>query len=263
LIEFRWASGRFDELPALAAELVQRRVNVLVAVGGDPSPAAAKRATSSIPIVFGMGGDPVAAGLVESFNRPGGNVTGVSILTNHLEAKRLGVLRELVPGAGAVGVLVNTNFRPSAFQLQEIENAARNVGQRLVIARAGSDEELNLAFSQFVNEHVQALLIAGSPFFDTRRDRIVALAMQQRLPAVYQFREYVSAGGLLSYGVDLAAAYQLFGVYAANILKGAEPATLPVQQAVKFEMVLNLRTARELNLNIPPTILALADEVIE
>jgi putative ABC transport system substrate-binding protein len=263
VIEFRWAGGQFDLLPALAADLVNRRVNVLVAVGGDPSPVAAKRATSLIPIVFGMGGDPIAAGLVESFNRPGGNVTGVSILTNHLEAKRLGVLRELVPGVASVGVLVNANFRPAAFQLQEIEDAARNVGQRIAIARAGTDGELDAAFGQFVNEHVGALLVAGSPFFDTRRHRVVALAMQQRLPAIYQFREYVLAGGLLSYGVDLAASYQQFGVYAAEILKGAEPATLPVQQAVKFEMVLNLKTARALNLEIPPTILALADGVIE
>jgi putative tryptophan/tyrosine transport system substrate-binding protein len=147
--------------------------------------------------------------------------------------------------------------------LQEIEDAARNVGQRIAIARAGTDGELDAAFGQFVNEHVGALLVAGSPFFDTRRHRVVALAMQQRLPAIYQFREYVLAGGLLSYGVDLAASYQQFGVYAAEILKGAEPATLPVQQAVKFEMVLNLKTARALNLEIPSTILALADEVIE
>ena len=237
--------------------------SVLVAVGGDPSVVAAKRATSSIPIVFGMGGDPIAAGLVESFNHPGGNVTGVSILTNHLEAKRLGVLRELVPGVAAIAVLVNANFRPSVFQLQEIEAAAHNVGQRIVIAMAGTDEELDAAFGQFVNANVGALLVAGSPFFDTRRNQIIALAMLRRLPAIYQFREYALAGGLLSYGVDLAASYQQFGVYAANILKGANPATLPVQQAVKFEMVLNLKTARELKLEIPPTILALADEVIE
>jgi putative tryptophan/tyrosine transport system substrate-binding protein len=158
---------------------------------------------------------------------------------------------------------VNANFGPVAFQLQEIENAARNVAQGIVIAMSGTDEELDAAFAQFVKEHVGALLVAGSPFFDTRRHRVVELAKQQRLPAIYQFREYVSAGGLLSYGVDLAASYQQFGVYAANILKGAEPATLPVQQAVKFEMVLNLKTARELNLEIPPTILALADEVID
>ena len=262
-IEFRWAEGQFDRLPTLAADLVNRRVSVLVAVGGDPSVVAAKRATSSIPIVFGMGGDPIAAGLVESFNHPGGNVTGVSILTNHLEAKRLGVLRELVPGVAAIAVLVNANFRPSVFQLQEIEAAAHNVGQRIVIAMAGTDEELDAAFGQFVNANVGALLVAGSPFFDTRRNQIIALAMLRRLPAIYQFREYALAGGLLSYGVDLAASYQQFGVYAANILKGANPATLPVQQAVKFEMVLNLKTARELKLEIPPTILALADEVIE
>jgi putative ABC transport system substrate-binding protein len=261
-IEFRWAAGQYDRLPALAAELVNLRVAVLIAVGGDPSPIAAKQATSTIPIVFGMGGDPIRAGLVESFNRPGGNVTGVSILTNQLEAKRFGLLRELVPGA-LVGVLVNSSYPPAETQLRELEQAALAVGQRLVVAKAGNDEELDGAFTSLLHERVGALLVAAAPYFDTRRDRIVALAAQHRLPAIYHFREYALAGGLLTYGVSLADGYRQFGVYAAKILKGAKPADLPVQQSVKFELVLNLRTAKALGLEIPATLLALADEVIE
>jgi putative ABC transport system substrate-binding protein len=261
-IEFRWAAGQYDRLPALAAELVNLRVAVLVAVGGDPSPIAAKQATSTIPIVFGMGGDPIRAGLVESFNRPGGNVTGVSILTNQLEAKRFGLLRELVPGA-LVGVLVNSSYPPAETQLRELEQAALAVGQRLVVAKAGNDEELDAAFTSLLRERVGVLLVAAAPYFDTRRDRIVALAAQHRLPAIYHFREYALAGGLLTYGVSLADGYRQFGVYAAKILKGAKPADLPVQQSVKFELVLNLRTAKALGLEIPATLLALADEVIE
>jgi ABC-type uncharacterized transport system substrate-binding protein len=233
-IEFRWARGDYTLLPALAADLVSRRVDVISAVGGDPSPRAAKGATSTIPIVFGMGGDPVADGLVESFNRPGGNLTGVTLLTNLMEPKRLGLLRELAPGVSLIGALVNPSFAPSARQVQQIEEAARTIDQQLVIAKASNDVELEAELASLVRAGIGALLVAADPYFDTRRDRIVAFAAQQRLPAIYQFREYALAGGLLSYGVSITDVYRQFGAYTANILKGAKPADLPVQQASKL-----------------------------
>jgi putative tryptophan/tyrosine transport system substrate-binding protein len=262
-IEFRWAHGQYDRLPAIAAELVSRRVNVITAVGGDPSPLAAKRATSTIPIVFGMGSDPVSAGLVESFNRPGGNVTGVTLLTNLMEPKRLGLLRELAPAAPLIGILLNPNFRPAALQLQQIEEAARGVGQRIAVTRASTDEELDAAFAALVEERVDALLVAADPYFGVRRERIVAFAARQRLPAIYQFREFAVAGGLLSYGINLPDIYRQFGVYTAKILKGAKPADLPVLQPTKFETVINLKTAKALGIKISDNLLSLADEVIE
>jgi len=262
-IEFRWARGEYNRLPEMAADLVSRRVNVLTAVGGDPSPRAAKRATSTIPIVFGIGGDPVRDGLVESFNRPGGNVTGVTLMTNLMESKRFGLLRDLVPDAQLVGALLNPSFAPSARQSQQIEEAARSIGQRLIVAKASTDEELDAAFTALVRERADALLVAADPYFDTRRDRIVGFAQRQRLPAIYQFREYVLAGGLLSYGISLTDAYRQFGVYTATILKGAKPADLPVLQPTKFELVINLKTAKTLGLKISDNLLTLADEVIE
>jgi len=263
VIEFRWARGEYDRLPEMAADLVSRRVSVLTAVGGDPSPRAAKRATSTIPIVFGIGGDPVRDGLVESFNRPGGNVTGVTLMTNLMESKRFGLLRDLVPDAQLVGALLNPSFAPSARQSQQIEEAARSIGQRLIVAKASTDEELDAAFTALVRERADALLVAADPYFDTRRDRIVGFAQRQRLPAIYHFREYVLAGGLLSYGISLTDAYRQFGVYTATILKGAKPADLPVLQPTKFELVINLKTAKTLGLKISENLLTLADEVIE
>jgi len=263
VIEFRWARGEYDRLPEMAADLVSRRVSVLTAVGGDPSPRAAKRATSTIPIVFGIGGDPVRDGLVESFNRPGGNVTGVTLMTNLMESKRFGLLRDLVPDAQLVGALLNPSFAPSARQSQQIEEAARSIGQRLIVAKASTDEELDAAFTALVRERADALLVAADPYFDTRRDRIVGFAQRQRLPAIYHFREYVLAGGLLSYGISLTDAYRQFGVYTATILKGAKPADLPVLQPTKFELVINLKTAKTLGLKISDNLLTLADEVIE
>jgi putative ABC transport system substrate-binding protein len=242
---------------------VSRGIAVLVAVGGDPSPVAAKQATSSIPIVFGIGDDPVKAGLVESFNRPGGNVTGVTLMTALMEPKRLGLLRELVPGVPLIGVLLNPAFPPAARQLQELEQAARTIGQRIVITKASTDEELDAAFGVLVQEQIGALLVAADPYFDTRRDRIIALTAQHRLPTIYQFCEYAVAGGLLSYGVSITDAYRQYGVYAANILKGAKPADLPVQQVVKFELVINMKTAKALGVQISDNLLSLADEVIE
>ncbi|HEX3117261.1 MAG TPA: ABC transporter substrate-binding protein [Bradyrhizobium sp.] len=261
-IEYRWASGAYDQLPKLAAELVGRQVAVLVAVGGDASARAAKAATSVIPIVFGMGGDPVAEGLVASFNHPGGNVTGVSILTNQMETKRLGLLHELL-GPVVVGVLINPTFPPAQLALRELEQAAGKTGQRLVVAKASDDGGIDAAFALFDSERVGGLLVAADPFFDTRSARIVALALQRKLPGIYQFREYALAGGLLSYGVNLAEAYHQFGVFAAEILRGAKPADLPVQQSVKFETVINLKTAKAIGFEFPATFSARADEAIE
>ena len=195
-VEYRWARGQYDLLPAMAADLVSRRISVLVAVGGDPSPRAAKRATSTIPIVFGVGGDPVSEGLVESLNRPGGNATGDTVYTNLMEPKRLGLLRELAPGVPLVGVLLNPSFVP--YQLPQIEEAARSIDQRILVAKASTDEQLAAAFTALTASRVGALLVAGDPYFDTRRDRLVGFAERQRLPAIYQFREYAVAGGLLS-----------------------------------------------------------------
>jgi putative ABC transport system substrate-binding protein len=262
-IEFRWARGDYSRLPALAADLVSRQVAVIVAAGGEPSALAAKAATATIPIVFGIGGDPVKAGLVETFSRPGGNVTGVTLLTNLMEPKRLGLLRDLAPGVPLIGTLINPSFPPSVHQLQQIEEAAHVISQPIVIAKASNDDELETAFASLAREGAGALLITADPYFDTRRDRIVAFAARQRLPAIYQFREYAVAGGLLSYGVSITDGYRQYGAYAARILKGAKPAELPVYQPTKFELVINLKTAKTLGLKISDNLLTLADEVIE
>jgi putative tryptophan/tyrosine transport system substrate-binding protein len=262
-IEFRWARGDYGRLPALAADLVTRHVALIVAAGGEPSAFAAKAATATIPIVFGIGGDPVKAGLVETFSRPGGNVTGVTLLTNLMEPKRLGLLRDLAPGVPLIGTLINPSFPPSVHQLQQMEEAARAISQPMVIAKASNDDELETAFASLVREGAGALLITADPYFDTRRDRIVAFAARQRLPAIYQFREYAVAGGLLSYGVSIVDGYRQYGAYAAKILKGAKPAELPVYQETKFELVINLKTAKTLGLKISDNLLTLADEVIE
>jgi putative tryptophan/tyrosine transport system substrate-binding protein len=262
-VEYRWANGEYDRLPALAADLVNRRVAVLVAIGGDVSALAAKRATSTIPIVFGSGSDPVAIGMVASINRPGGNVTGVNVLTNQMEPKRLGLLHELVPGVPLIGVLMNQNFPPAARQLLDLEEASRTIGQRLFVAKASNDTELDAAFTALAQQQVRALLVAADPYFDTRRERIVAFAAQHRLPAMYQFREYAAAGGLVSYGVSLSEAYRLEGAYTAKILKGEKPSDLPVQLLVKTELVINLKAAKALGFEFPATFSARADEVIE
>jgi putative tryptophan/tyrosine transport system substrate-binding protein len=262
-IEFRWARGDYGRLPALAADLVSRRVSVIAAVGGDPSNRAAKEATATIPIVFATGSDPIGAGLVKSFNHPGGNATGIVTSTNLMEPKRLGLLRELAPGVALVGVLVNPKFPPAARQSQDIEEAARAMSQRVVIAKASADEELEAAFAYMVREGIGALLVTADPYFDIQRDRIVGFAAAQRLPAVYQFREYAVAGGVLSYGLSLSDTYRQVGVYAARILNGTKPADLPVQQVTKFELIINLKTAKALGMAISDNLLAQADEVIE
>jgi len=259
-IEYRWADGQYDRLPAMAAEFARQGVAVLVTTGGEPSALAAKAATSTIPIVFTVGGDPVKIGLVQSLNRPGG---GVSLLTTAPESKRLGLLHELVPGAKAVGVLIDPYYREAEAQERELREAAGTIGQPIHIAYAKSDAELEQAFQTLVRQGADALLVGADPFFDTRRDRIIAFAAEHRLPAIYQFREHVAGGGLMSYGVDLPAGYRQVGNYAGQILKGTKPADLPIVQSIKFEFVINLKTAKNLGLEVPAMLLARADEVIE
>jgi len=262
-IEYRWALGHYDRLPALAADLVSRRVAVLAALGGELSALAGKQATSTIPIVAGIGSDPVRSGLVESISRPGGNVTGYTVLTSEMEPKRLGMLRDLVPGAGVIGVLLNPNFPPSAGQLQELETAAQKTDQQLLILKASDDAELSAGFGSLLHQRVGALLVCADPYFDTQRDRIIAFAAQNRLPTMYHFREFAVAGGLISYGPSITDAYRQAGVYVGRILKGVKPADLPFLQPTKFEFVINLKTAKALVLSIPAGLLSFADEVIE
>jgi putative ABC transport system substrate-binding protein len=262
-IEFRWAHGDYGRLPGLAADLVSRRVSVIATLGGDPSATAAKAATSTIPIVFAIASDPVSARLVESINRPGGNATGIITSTTLMEAKRLGLLRELAPGVVLVGALVNPNFPSAARQAQQIEDAARAVGLQIILAKASVDNELDEAFASLVRARVGALLVTADPYFDTRRDRIVAFAARERLPAIYQFRQFAAAGGVLSYGLSFTDVYRQVGLYAARVLHGTMPADLPVQQATKFELVINVKTAKALGIHISDNLLSLADEVIE
>jgi len=261
-IEYRWARGEYGRLPAFAAEFVQRRVNVLATTGGEASAVAAKQATSTIPIVF-VAGDPVKAGLVESLNRPGGNATGSYIATSEMEQKRLSLLHELTPGVSLIGVLLNPNFADAARQLRELEEAARIIGRRLVVAKASNDEELNVAFALLLQQGIGALLVATDPYFDTRRDRIIAFAAQYRLPAVYHFREYAFAGGLVSYGPSITDAYRQAGNYTGRVLRGEKPADLPVVLTTKFDFVVNMKTAKALGFKFPPALLARVDEVIE
>jgi len=261
-IEYSWARGEYGRLPAFAAEFVQRRVNVLVATGGNASALAAKQATSTIPVVF-VAGDPVRQGLVQSINRPGGNVTGSAMVTTDMEQKRLGLLHELVPTVPLIGALVNPSSPGQENQLPEIEQAARTIGRRLFVAKASNDEELNAAFALLLQQGIGALLVAGDPYFDTRRDRIIAFAAQNRLPAVYHFREYAFAGGLLSYAPSITDAYRQAGNYTGRVLKGEKPAELPILQPTKFDFVINLKTAKALGLSVPFGLLNAADEVIE
>jgi putative ABC transport system substrate-binding protein len=256
VIEFRWANGNFSRLPAFAAELV------ILAAGSEVSASAAKAATSTIPIVF-VSTDPVKAGLVASLNRPGGNATGVHLVTAELEAKRLGLLHELFPGAGTFAVLVDTKFPPAVQQGKDLATAARSIGQPLTFLNARTDSELDTAFAALTQQHVGALMLTGDPFFDTRRGNIIAFAAQHKLPAIYQFREYVADGGLMSYGPSLSEAYREAGVYTARILNGARPLDLPVMESERFELVINSKTAKTLGFEFPATFIARVDEVIE
>ena len=262
-IAFRWAEGRYDRLPALLASLVDIRVAVIAASGGQAVLLAAKAATSTIPIVFVSGEDPVKLGLVASLNRPGGSATGVSMFLSEMEAKRLALLHELVPTGTITGVIVNPSSPSIDTQLREINSAARALGRQIQIVNATNERELDAAFVSLAQSKVGALLIASNAYFTSRRDQIVALAAQRAIPAIYDQREFPMAGGLVSYGTNLSDSYRLMGVYTGKVLKGEKPTDLPVQQSTKFELVINLKTAKALGLDIPATVLARADEVIE
>jgi putative tryptophan/tyrosine transport system substrate-binding protein len=262
-IECRWALSRYDRLEALATELVRRPVNMIVAIGGEPSARAARAATATITIVATFSSDPVASGLVASLSRPGGNLTGISDLSTTLEPKRLGLLHELVPQAAIIAVLLNPTFPSASQQLKDLEGAARAIGAQLHMLRVSTDEEVELAFASIAQLHVPALIVAADAFLLARRDKIVELAARHAVPGMYFFRDYVLAGGLMSYGTDLADAYQQIGIYAGRVLKGAKPADLPIMQPTKFELLINLKTAKTLGIEIPANLLARADEVIE
>lgn len=262
-IEYRWAVGQYDRLPGMAAELVSRPVTILASTGGEPAAFAATGATSTIPIVYLIGGDPVKEGLAASFNRPGGNATGVTLLTNFLEPKRFSVLRDLMPGASLIGVLLNPKFPAAEPALRDIETAARTVGVQIQAFRASNDDEIEAAFQTIAQARLPALAITADPFFDTRREKLVTLAASHAIPTIYQFREYAEVGGLISYGIDNADAYRQTGVYTGLVLKGAKPADLPIMQETKFLCVINMKTARVLGIKISDNLLSLADEVIE
>jgi putative ABC transport system substrate-binding protein len=261
-IEYRFAEGRDDRLPELAAELIHRQIALLVATDR-PSAVAARAATATIPIVFTIGLDPVQLGLVASFNRPSGNATGVNLLTVELGPKRLGLVRELLPKPGLIAFVVNPNSAATPFQAQEMQAAAQAVGQPLLVVSAGTEDEVDQAFATMAERNVVAILYGATLFFQVISERLVALAARYRIPALYEWREFVTAGGLMSYSTDRNEVGREAGRYAGRILKGEKPADLPVVQSSRFELVINLKTAKALGLEIPPTLLARADEVIE
>jgi putative ABC transport system substrate-binding protein len=261
-IEYRWAEGRYDQLPGLAADLVTRKVDVIVAAGGSPAARAAKNATSTIPIIFNSG-DPVGSGLVSNLARPGGNLTGISLITVELMSKRLELLSELVPQARVIALLVNPTNSTTERITSDVQEAARAKGVQLLILKADAENEIDAAFAPLGHQRADALVVSTDPFFTSRREQLVALASRHAVPAIYEWREFAAAGGLISYGPSLTAANRQVGVYTGKILKGAKPADLPVQQPTTFELVINLKTAKALGLTVPQSILARADEVIE
>jgi putative ABC transport system substrate-binding protein len=262
-IEYRWAEGHYDRLPVLVKELIDRRVSVIFAAGGTDPAKAAKAATSTTPIVFISAADPVKAGLVASLNRPGGNITGVSLLASAIDTKKLGLLRELVPKTEAIGLLVNPKYPAAKAQANEVQEAAKSLGVRAVVLSASTEVEIDAAFAGFVQQGAGALLIGTDPFFNSRREQFATLAARYAVPVIYPQREYVTAGGLISYGPLFADGYRQAGVYLGRVLAGEKPADLPVMQPTRFEMVINLKTAKALHLEIPNMLLATADEVIE
>jgi putative tryptophan/tyrosine transport system substrate-binding protein len=262
-IDYRWADNEVERLPTLVAHLVRQRVAVIVATGGAASARAAKAAATTIPVVFNIVEDPVSLGLVASLARPGGNMTGVSMLGAELTAKRLELLRELVPGTARVAVLTNPDNPAADATLKEVEGAARAMGLQIRILRASTGREIDAAFATFVRERPDALFVAGEPYFNTRRVQLILLAAFHRIPTTFALRDYAEAGGLMSYGASLRDAYRQVGVYTGRILKGQKPDDLPVVQLSKFELVINNQTARMLGITVPPTLLATADEVIE
>jgi putative ABC transport system substrate-binding protein len=261
--EYRWAEGNYERLPALAADLVSRKVDLIISVDGTATTLAAQSATSTIPIVFADVSDPVGAGLVASLARPGGNLTGVATLTAELVPKRLEVLSELVPQAKVIALLVNPNNPIVERLIRDMQEVARRKGVELPILKASSDDEIEAAFEMLAQLHASALLVVGDPFFTSRSEKLAALASHHAIPAVYQARRFIDTGGLVSFGPNYAAYARQAGIYAGRILKGEKPADLPVQQPTKFELVINLKTARALGLTVPQSLLARADEVIE
>jgi putative tryptophan/tyrosine transport system substrate-binding protein len=262
-IEYRWAENQFNRLPALAAELVRLPATVIAALSGSDAAQAAKGATSTIPIVFNIGNDPVRTGLVASLNKPGGNITGITSLTREIQGKRLELLREVVPDTVLVATFVNPTSAVAEFNLQDLQTAARTIGQQLLVLQTKSEGDVEAAFASLGQRRVGALFVSASPFFFNLRSQLAALSVRHRIPTIFSGREFVAAGGLMSYGTSFTDQARLVGIYTGRILKGEKPADLPVLQPTKFELVINMTTAKALGLNIPETLLATADEVIQ